>query len=210
MSISAIFTSIGTFLTSPIVTGAANVASIATLPVSIATKVDTDKMRKSISSMRSDINLLSSDILDLRQDITDERAEIRYNVAYTGQLPVSVNHGKVALATEYAPIAGQIAAQKQNMYAAPQVQQESPAQSAQPQVPTPQVQQPTPQGAPVQNVMVGGHDMSEMLKNMLPDIITGVVTALNQQAAPAQPETPQPPAQPAPDQKDDKKQNKNG
>ena len=190
MSIGTIFTSIGTFLTSPVISGMANVASIATLPVSIATKVDTDKMRKSISSMR---------------------AEMRYNVAYTGQLPVSVNHGKVALATEYAPIAGQIAAQKQNMYAAPQVQQESPAQSAQPQVPTPQVQQPTPQGAPVQNVMVGGqHDMTEMLKSMLPDIISGVVTALNQQAAPAQPETPQPPAQPAPDQKDDKKQNKNG
>lgn len=208
MSISAIFTSIGTFLTSPIVTGAANVASIATLPVSIATKVDTKKMRNSISSMRSDINLLSSDILDLRQDITDERAEMRYNVAYTGQIPVSVNHGRVALATEYAPIVGEIAAQKQNMYATTtnqMPQQEVPAQSA--QIPTPPAQ-PAPQAAPVQNVMVGQPDMAEMLKGMLPDIITGVVTALNQQAAPAQPETP---AQPASDQKDDKKQeNKNG
>lgn len=224
MSIASIFTGIGTFLTSPVVTGIANVASIATLPVSIATKVDTNKMRKSISSIRSDINLMSSDVLDLEQQVVDMRSENRYNVAYSGQIPVIVNKGSnPQFATAFGPLAASMAAQKQNMYAAlingqtpPQqeapIHQEAPAQSAQPQVPAP-VQQPVAppaQAAPVQNVMVGGHDMSEMLKNMLPDIITGVVTALNQQATPAQAETPQPPAQPAPDQKDDKKQNKNG
>ena len=226
MSISAIFTSIGTFLTSPIVTGAANVASIATLPVSIATKVDTKKMRKSISSIRSDINLMSSDVLDLTQQVIDMRSENRYNVAYSGQIPVIVNKGSnPQFATAFRPLAASMAAQKQNMYAAlingqtpqpdapAQPQQNQPIQQETPVQVAPQIQQPVAppaQAAPVQNVMVGGHDMSEMLKNMLPDIISGVVAALNQQPTPAQPETPQPPAQPAPDQKDDKKQNKNG
>lgn len=219
MSISAIFTSIGKFLTSPVVTGAANVASIATLPVSIATKVDTNKMRKSISSIRSDINLMSSDVLDLAQQVVDMRSENRYNVAYSGQIPVIVNKGSnPQFATAFGPLAASIAAQKQNMYAtlingqtppqqeAPaQPQQETPVQVAQPPV------APPAQTAPVQNVMVGGQpDMTEMLKNMLPDIISGVVTALNQQPnpaqpdAPAQPETPAQPQQNQPQQKPQK------
>lgn len=220
MSIGTIFTGIGTFLTSPVVTGIANVASIATLPVSIATKVDTNKMRKSISSIRSDINLMSSDVLDLEQQVVDMRTENRYNVAYSGQIPVIVNKGSnPQFATAFGPLAASMAAQKQNMYAAlvngqTPPQQEAPAQPQQETpVQAPQVQQPVAppaQAAPVQNVMVGGHDMSEMLKSMLPEIITGVVAALNQQTAPVQPETPQPVAPPAPDQKDDKKQNKNG
>lgn len=227
MSISAIFTSIGTFLTSPVITGVANVASIATLPVSIATKVDTKKMRKSISSIRSDINLMSSDVLDLTQQVIDMRSENRYNVAYSGQIPVIVNKGSnPQFATAFGPLAASISAQKQNMYAAlvngqTPPQQEAPAQPQQnpPQQETPvqvapQIQQPVAppaQAAPVQNVMVGGqHDMSEMLKSMLPDIITGVVAALNQPNptqpnAPAQPETPEQPA--SQNQPENKKKN---
>lgn len=119
MSIGKIITAVGSFLTSPVITGAANVASIATLPVSIATKVDTDKIRKSVSSMRTDINLMSSDVLDLAQQVVDLRTENRYNVAYSGQIPVLVNKGSnPQFATAFGPLAASIAAQKQNMYAA--------------------------------------------------------------------------------------------
>lgn len=206
-------TAIGAFCNSSLISGFANMASIATLPVAIATKVDTDKIRKSVSSMRTDINLMSSDVLDLAQQVVDMRSENRYNVAYSGQIPVIVNKGSnPQFATAFGPLAASIAAQKQNMYAAlingqtpPQQnppQQETPVQVAQPPV------APPAQAAPVQNVMVGGqHDMAEMLKGMIPDIANAVVNVMNQTTA-AQPETPQPPAQPAPE--DDKKQNKNG
>lgn len=223
MSISAIFTSIGTFLTSPVVTGIANVASIANLPVSIATKVDTNKMRKSISSMRTDINLMSSDVLDLAQQVVDMRSENRYNVAYSGQIPVIVNKGSnPQFATAFGPLASSMAAQKQNMYAAlingqtasaPTSQPDAPAQPApqnQPQqeIPVqvaPQIQQPVAppaQTAPVQNVMVGQPDMKEMVKEMLPLIISGVVDAMNQQSQQQTPPVQQEaPAQPQKEQK---------
>ena len=220
MSIPAMLTSIGKFLTSPVITGAANVASIATLPVSIATKVDTDKMRKSISSMRADINLISSDVLDLAQQFVDMRTENRYNVAYSGQIPVIVNKGSnPQFATAFGPLAASMAAQKQNMYAAlingkpiqqetPSTSQQNPPQQETPVQVTPQVQPPVAppaQGASVQNVMGGQPDMTKMLKSMLPEIIKGVVTELNQQATPAQPETPVQPETPAPPQDSDKK-----
>ena len=218
MSIGTIFTSIGTFLTSPFMTGVANVASIANLPVSIATKVDTDKIRKSVSSMRSDINLMSSDVLDLEQQIVDMRSENRYNVAYSGQIPVIVNKGSnPQFATAFGPLAASMAAQKQNMYAAlingqTPPQQEAPVQPQQetPVQVAPQIQQPVAppaQAAPVQNVMVGQPDIEKLLKGMLPEIVSAVMAATTAPAQPeSQPETP--PAQPAPqNQQENKKKN---
>lgn len=221
MSIGKIITAVGSFLTSPVITGVANVASIATLPVSIATKVDTDKIKKSVSSMRTDINLMSSDVLDLTQQVIDLRTENRYNVAYSGQIPVIVKGSSPQFATAFGPLAASMAAQKQNMYAAlvngqtTAAQPETPAQPQQnpPQqetpVQAPQIQPPVAppaQAAPVQNVMVGQPaDTVEMLKGMIPEIAKAVVNIMSQspasqpiqQEAPAQPETP---AQPQPQQ----------
>lgn len=128
MSIAAFFGTIGTFLTSPVITGISNVASMANLGVGIATKVDTHDMKSDIRSMKSDIQTLGTDICALTADIADFRKESMWNIQNMGGNPVRVNGSTV----QYV--------QLQNPQTAP-VQQ------------TPQVQvSPVQQAAPVTNV----------------------------------------------------------
>ena len=93
MSIGTVLTAVGSFLSGPIMTGISNVASLGTLGVSIATKVDTHDMRGTLSGIRSDIHTLDSDILSLTGDLDDFRKENRWNVALSGGTPIQISNG---------------------------------------------------------------------------------------------------------------------
>lgn len=93
MSIGTFLTGIGTFLAGPIMTGISNVASLGTLGVSIATKVDTHEIKSSVGGLRSDIASVSNDVLALSGDIADFRKERQWTTAINGGVPVSVVNG---------------------------------------------------------------------------------------------------------------------
>jgi hypothetical protein len=93
MSIATVMTAIGTFLSGPIMTGISNVASLGTLGVSIATKVDTHDIKSSVGGLRSDIASVSNDVLALSGDIADFRKERQWTTAINGGVPVSVVNG---------------------------------------------------------------------------------------------------------------------
>lgn len=93
MSIGTVLTAVGSFLSGPIMTGISNVATLGTLGVSIATKVDTHDMKSTLSGIRSDIHTLDNDILALTGDVDDFRKENRWNVALSGGTPVQISNG---------------------------------------------------------------------------------------------------------------------
>ena len=93
MSIGTILTAVGSFLSGPIMTGISNVASLGTLGVSIATKVDTHDIKSSVGGLRSDIASVSNDVLALSGDIADFRKERQWTTAINGGVPVSVVNG---------------------------------------------------------------------------------------------------------------------
>ena len=93
MSIGTVLTAVGSFLSGPIMTGISNVASLGTLGVSIATKVDTHDIKSSVGGLRSDIASVSNDVLALSGDIADFRKERQWTTAINGGVPVSVVNG---------------------------------------------------------------------------------------------------------------------
>lgn len=93
MSIGTFLTAVGSFLSGPIMTGISNVASLGTLGVSIATKVDTHDIKSSVGGLRSDIASVSNDVLALSGDIADFRKERQWTTAINGGVPVSVVNG---------------------------------------------------------------------------------------------------------------------
>lgn len=93
MSIGTVLTAVGSFLSGPIMTGISNVATLGTLGVSIATKVDTHDMKSTLSGIRSDIHTLDNDILALTGDVDDFRKENRWNVALSGGTPIQISNG---------------------------------------------------------------------------------------------------------------------
>ena len=93
MSITTVLSTVGSFLSGPIMTGIANVATLGNLGVSIATKVDTTDIKTTVGSIRSDINTLDSDILSLTADIGDMRKEGYWSTALLGGTPIAVTNG---------------------------------------------------------------------------------------------------------------------
>lgn len=135
MSIAAFFTGVGTFLSGPVVTGIANVASIVDVGVGIATKVDTHEMKSDIRSMKSEIQTLGTDICALTADVADFRKENMWNIQNMGANPVRVNGSTVQYVQLQNP-----QAQVSPVVSQPQAQQVAPVVS-QPQ--TPPVQAPS-------------------------------------------------------------------
>jgi hypothetical protein len=93
MSIGTALTAVGSFLSGPIMTGGANVATFFNLGIGIATKLDTHDMKGTLSGIRSDIHTLDNDILTLTGDVEDFRKENRWNVALSGGTPIQITAG---------------------------------------------------------------------------------------------------------------------
>jgi len=93
MSIGTAVLAVGKFLSGPIVTGAANVATFANLGLGIATKVDTSQIKSTVGGIRSDLNAVDNNILALTENIDDFRQENRWNVALAGGRPVVITGG---------------------------------------------------------------------------------------------------------------------
>ena len=93
MSIGTAVLAVGKFLSGPIVTGAANVATFANLGLGIATKVDTSQIKSTVGGIRSDLNAVDNHILALTENIDDFRQENRWNVALAGGRPVVISGG---------------------------------------------------------------------------------------------------------------------
>lgn len=195
MSIATALSAIGGFLSGPVMTGISNVATLGTLGVSIATKVDTSNMKGTLSGIRSDIHTLDGDILTLAGDIADFRKENRWSVALSGGTPVQVIDGGTP----------QIV----------QLQVQQPALQAQPvqQVVQPQVQpmqQSIPQAQPVQqSQFITKDELNGALDNLAGSIPTLVGQAIQQAlASPVVNPAPVNPAPvnptPAPEAKPDK------
>lgn len=185
MSITAFLSTIGGFLSGPIMTGISNVASLGTLGVSIATKVDTHEIKTTTSGIRSDIATLDRDILALAGDISDMRQERYWSLALAGETPVAVTAGgqptavQLQLATPTVPVQ-QSTPQVQPVptqtiqQSQPVVQQVVPTSST----PTTPVQ-PT-QPAPVQTVTVAAPaDQNQIAAFIaaMPEIIAKAVKA---------------------------------
>lgn len=189
MSIATVMTAIGGFLAGPVMTGISNVATLGTLGVSIATKVDTHNMRGTLSGIRSDINTLDSDILSLTGDLDDFRKENRWNVALSGGTPVQITAG-----------------------GNPQIAQLQFQQPQQPQA-VQQVVQPVPQAQPVQqqapqSQYITKDELNGVLNNfmgaMMPTLVgQAVQQALTPPTVPAANPTLTPTSAPAPEAKPD-------
>lgn len=188
MSIGTIITGIGSFLSGPIMTGAANVATFANLGIGIATKVDTSNIKGQIGGVRSDLKVVSDDILALTCDMSDFRKESQWNVALSGNIPVNVTNGTPSYATEFGGVAA----------------------SQSPQTPT--VQQPTQQPQPTlapQAEYVTKSDleqsMSSLVNNMLGSIPTMVAEGFKAMMPQPTSTSPTPTAAPAPEVKPEDK-----
>lgn len=189
MSIATVLTSIGTFLSGPVMTGISNVATLGTLGVSIATKVDTSSMKGTLSGIRSDIHTLDQDILALTGDVEDFRKENRWSVALSGGTPIKITAGG-------APQVVQLTAPAQQPQAVQQVMQPQPV---------PQVQPVQQQVAP-QAQYITKDELSGVLSNLMNSIPTLVGQAVQQVLVPVANPSPDNPTQgPAPDTKSDKK-----
>lgn len=164
MSIGTVLTSIGTFLSGPIMTGMANVATFANLGVGIATKVDTKEIKTATSGIRSDIATLDKDILSLAGDISDMRQERYWSLALGGETPVSVTGGGNPTLVQLAGI--------------------TPTQQPQPvqQVVQP-VQQPAPQPQVVQQYITRD-ELNNAFNNLVGSIPTIVGQAVQQVLVP--------------------------
>lgn len=139
MSIGTAVLAVGKFLSGPIVTGAANVATFANLGLGIATKVDTSQIKSTVGGIRSDLNAVDNNILALTENIDDFRQENRWNVALAGGRPVVISGGGQ-------PQYAQLQVQQQVMENPAPVQY-VPAQQFQPQAQAP-VQTVTVNSAP--------------------------------------------------------------
>ena len=188
MSIATVMTSIGSFLAGPVMTGIGNVATLGTLGVSIATKVDTHDMKSTLSGIRSDIHTLDNDILALTGDIDDFRKENRWNVALSGGTPIQISNG-----------------------GNPQIAQLQFQQPQQPQA-VQQVVQPVPQAQPVQqqapqSQYITKDELNGALNNLVGSIPTivgqAVQQALTPPTVPAANPTPTPTSAPVPEAKPD-------
>lgn len=161
MSIGTILTGIGTFLAGPVMTGISNVASLGTLGVSIATKVDTHDIKSSVGGLRSDIASVSNDVLALSGDIADFRKERQWTTAINGGVPVSVVNGGNP---QYV-----------------QLQFQQPQQPQQPQA-VQQVVQPVQQPAQ-QSQYITKDEINTVLNNFTNSIPTMVAQAIQQAQA---------------------------
>lgn len=188
MSIGTFLTGIGTFLAGPIMTGISNVASLGTLGVSIATKVDTHDIKSSVGGLRSDISSVSNDVLALSGDIADFRKERQWTTAINGGVPVSVVNGG------------------NPQYVQLQFQQPQQPQAVQ------QVVQPVPQAQPVQqqapqSQYITKDELNGVLNNFMGAMPTlvgqAVQQALTPPTVPAANPTLTPTSAPAPEAKPD-------
>lgn len=100
MSIGTFLTTVGGIIAGPIGTGIGNIAAVSNLGVSIATKIDTSKIRSDVGGIRTDIRSLDRDIASLACDIDDMRSENAWNVATTDRCPISVNRGEASYNTQ--------------------------------------------------------------------------------------------------------------
>ena len=180
MSIATAMTAIGGFLAGPIMTGISNVATLGTLGVSIATKVDTHDMKSTLSGIRSDIHTLDNDILALTGDVDDFRKESRWNVALSGGTPVQISNGGN-------PTIAQL-----------QFQQPQQPQAVQ-QVVQP-VQQPQQQVAPAPQYITKD-ELNGALNNLVGSIPTLVGQAIQQALVPPVVPTPAPAPETKPEDK---------
>lgn len=145
MSIGTAVLAVGKFLSGPIVTGAANVATFANLGLGIATKVDTSQIKSTVGGIRSDLNAVDNNILALTENIDDFRQENRWNVALAGGRPVVISGGGQP---QYAQLQVQQPQQvQQQVMENPAPVQYVPAQQFQPQAQAP-VQTVTVNSAP--------------------------------------------------------------
>ena len=146
MSIGTAVLAVGKFLSGPIVTGAANVATFANLGLGIATKVDTSQIKSTVGGIRSDLNAVDNNILALTENIDDFRQENRWNVALAGGRPVVITGGSQP---QYAQLQVQQPqqVQQQQVVESPAPVQYIPAQQFQPQAQAP-VQTVTVNSAP--------------------------------------------------------------
>lgn len=183
MSIGTILTGIGTFLAGPVMTGISNVASLGTLGVSIATKVDTHDIKSSVGGLRSDIASVSNDVLALSADIADFRKERQWTTAINGGVPVSVVNGGN-------PQYVQLQIQPQQPQVQPVQQVAQPIQQVQP------VQQtqaaPTPQ-------YITKDELNGVLSNLVGSIPTLVGQAVQQALTPPVVVNPTPAPEAKPD-----------
>lgn len=188
MSIGTILTGIGTFLAGPVMTGISNVATLGTLGVSIATKVDTHDIKSSVGGLRSDIASVSNDVLALSGDIADFRKERQWTTAINGGVPVSVVNGG------------------NPQYVQLQFQQPQQPQAVQ-QVVQP-VQQSTPQAQPVQQqpVSQAQYITKDELNGALNNLVGAIPTLVGQAVQQAlTPPTPAPAPEPKTEEKPDTK-----
>lgn len=188
MSIGTVLTSIGTFLAGPVMTGISNVATLGTLGVSIATKVDTHDIKSSVGGLRSDIASVSNDVLALSADIADFRKERQWTTAINGGIPVSVVNGGNP---QYVQL--QIQPQQPQVQPVQQV-----AQPVQPVQPVQQVAQ-QPQVAQPAQEYITKNDFNTAISNIVGAMPTIVGQAVQQAINAASPATPPatPPTTPA-------------
>jgi hypothetical protein len=197
MSIATVMTAIGGFLSGPVMTGISNLATLGTLGVSIATKVDTSNMKGTLSGIRSDIMTLDNDILTLTGDVEDFRKENRWNVALSGGTPLKITGGAP-------PQIVQLVAPTQQPQAVQQVMQPVPQ-------PAPQVQpvQPVQQQVAPQAQYITKDEINTVLNNFTNSIPTMVARAIQQAQAMtptvANPTPANPTPAPAPEAKPDTK-----
>jgi hypothetical protein len=172
MSIATVMTAIGGFLSGPVMTGISNLATLGTLGVSIATKVDTSNMKGTLSGIRSDIMTLDNDILTLTGDVEDFRKENRWNVALSGGTPLKITGGGT-------PQIVQLTAPTQQPQTVQQVMQPAPQ-------PAPQVQpvQPVQQQVAPQAQYITKDELSGVLNNLINSIPTLVGQAVQQVLVP--------------------------
>ena len=184
MSIATVMTAIGGFLSGPIMTGISNVATLGTLGVSIATKVDTHDIKSSVGGLRSDIVSVGNDVLALSADIADFRKERQWTTSINGGIPVSVINGGN-------PQYVQLQIQPQQPQVQP-VQQVAPIQQVQP------VQQA--QAAPQ---FITKDELNGVLSNLVGSIPTLVGQAVQQALTPPAVVNPTPAPEAKPDTKPD-------
>lgn len=185
MSIGTVLTSIGTFLAGPVMTGISNVATLGTLGVSIATKVDTHDIKSSVGGLRSDIASVSNDVLALSADIADFRKERQWTTAINGGIPVSVVNGGN-------PQYVQLQIQPQQPQVQPVQQIAQPVQPVQQVAQQPQVAQPAQE-------YITKNDFNTAISNIVGAMPTIVGQAVQQAINAASPATPPatPPTTPA-------------
>ena len=189
MSIGTALSAIGTFLAGPIMTGISNVATLGTLGVSIATKVDTHDSKSSVGGLRSDIASVSNDVLALSADIADFRKERQWTTAINGGVPVSVINGG------------------NPQYVQLQIQPQQPQVQPVQQVAQP-IQQPTPQAQPVQQAQaaptpqyITKDELNGVLSNLVGSIPTLVGQAVQQALTPPAVVNPTPAPEAKPEDK---------